>query len=496
MSRYPKAAVLVMATLAVFAPVSPAHAWSSQFTITRVDSAVPGVMLPGRLVQSPSGALVATDGVLGHVPADWIEGTPFTARMFIPSAAGWNRRASEPPIDISFEHALVMDRTDHVHVLSWQNAVSDSSRPLLQDETDAGWTAEVLDTGATTAVGLALDSHDELWATYLRVHRFNCCWGTPFELIVAHRTASGWARDSLPVPFAPATYSPYPFAIDDEGHPHLLFVGADYHGLFHATRTESGWQTTTIDAATILAYPPSGGYDETAPQLAVAADGAPHALYRVGPTLWHARMIAGAWVRDSLEIPSRAGSSAYSLALDRAGRPRVAYLAAPDIMHDYVGRIIYAYDHGGGWNYVPVVRDPDWQYFVYDMTLILDASDTPSIYFAGPEHGQLSVATFVQTLAVGPSRTPARLALALVSGNPPSPGMPMLWGVSLPKAATVTLEVFDLAGRRVAGSGPRSAPEGESIIPWTPEANGPGGYFVRASALGEHSRAVHMLVRH
>lgn len=495
MSRYPGMAALLIATISVSAPVSPAHAWSSKFTITRIDSAAAGAMLPARLVASPSGELVATDGVSGQVPACWVEGAPFTARMFAPSGAGWVRRASEPPIDITFEHALVLDRADRVHVLSWQNPASDSSHPLLQEETSTGWTAEVLDTSAMTAVGLALDSHDELWATYLRVHRFNCCWGPPFELIVAHRTASGWARDSLPLPFTPSTYSPYPFAVDGEGHPHVLFVGADFHGLFHAVRTESGWQTTLVDGATVLADPESSGNNETAPQLQVASDGTPHALYRVGAFLWHAHMVAGAWVRDSLAIPARVGSSAHSLALDHAGRPRVAYLAAPLFCDDRDRSILYAYDLSGEWNYICVVGDPDWQYFVYDMTLTLDRNDMPSIYFAGPEHGQLSIATFAQTTAVGPGLAPARVVLALASRNPSNPGDAVLWSVSLPKAATVTLEAFDLAGRRVAGCGPRSAPAGESIIPWAPATDSPGGYFVRASALGEHSRAVHLLVR-
>ncbi len=100
------------------------------------------------------------------------------------------------------------------------------------------------------------------------------------------------------------------------------------------------------------------------------------------------------------------------------------------------------------------------------------------------------------TLGVGPKLLPSRLTLALASSNPSRSGETALWRVSLPAGGAVTLEAFDLAGRRVANSEPRSLPAGDSLIPWNPGPFGPGGYFVRASARGEHSRVVHMFVRH
>jgi hypothetical protein len=460
------------------------------FVIETIDSAP--YAMSGRLALTPAGGLVFTSRALGGTPAYYVSGsgTPYSGRVFERTGSGWHASASMPPVDISFPHAMSVDADGWRHFLSWQYPASDSSGPLLQDEGPGGWTATVLDTSATLGLAVVSPVPGDLWAAYLRVHRFNCCFDAPYELVVAHRTAQGWSRDSLQIPMAPV-WTPWPFAVDAQGRPHVLYVGIDYHGLYHAVRAAGGWQVSLVDSGYAPLVQSGIGY-EPMPQLLVGADGTAHALYRVGAALRYAHQSGDAWVCETLPFEV-VRDVAQDMALDHAGKPRFAFVGTDP--PDSYAVLKYAYCAAAGWVSDVVVED----FCFYDgayLSLVLDAFDRPAIGFPGPCTNEVSVATLDATAGVTPGAldVTAGVRLSLASGNPARLGGVIRWRLALPEAADVTLEAFDLAGRRLASSPARPAPRGESTFDWTPQSLPSGSCFVRARTVTGQSQAAQLFL--
>lgn len=475
-----------MRTLVAFAFVTAtglADALRSEagsFTTEVVDSA--SFATAATLVATPSGGLVLTTGALGGTPAYYVSGggTPFSGRVFERAGAAWQPSPAPPPVNVSLPHALAVDGEGWRHLVSWQFPVSDSSRPLLQDEGPGGWTVTVLDTSIANGLGITIDGQGRPWVAWLRGHRINCCFAPPYELLIAHRTPQGWSRDSLELPFE-SYFTPYPFAVDAAGRVHVLFAGAGSQGLHHAVRTAGGWETTLVDGATLSAQ---------VPKLLAGPDGAVHALYRVGAELRYARYSAETWQVETLPFEPYPSSQS-DLAIDRAGHPRIAFIGE----YDYIGPcLVYARRSGSGWVLVPAsysVSSAPYR----GLSLALDEFDRAAIAFQGPGYNEVSVATQAGTADVAPRVAPgAAVGLAIASGNPARRAGAILWRLSLPEATLVTLEAFDLAGRRLASSPAWPAPRGESTIRWAPAALPSGSFFVRASAAGNRSRAVQVFV--
>lgn len=474
----------LLATLAFVAATALSGALRSEagsFTSEVVDSAA--FATAAKLVTTPSGELVLSIGALGGTPAYYLPGggTPYSGRVFERAGAVWQPSAAPPPVDVSLPHALAVDGDGWRHFVSWRYPVSDSSRPLLQDEGPGGWTATELDTSIVNGLGITIDGRGQLWVAWLRGRRINCCLAPPYELLIAHRTPQGWSRDSLEVPFLPY-YTPYPLAVDAAGRAHVLFVGAGLQGLHHAVRTAGGWETTLVDGSTTI-----GGQE---PKLLPGPDGSVHALYRAGAELRYARYSAGQWQVETLPYEMHWWSQ-FDLALDKAGRPRIAFFGECDYAWPC---LLYAHRPGTEW--VSALAS----YWVDTMRgglcLALDEFDRAAIAFPGPGYREVSVATQAGTADVTPriAVPGGAVGLAIASGNPSPLGGTMLWRLSLPEAASVTLEAFDLAGRRLASSPAWPAPRGESTIRWTPAALPSGSFFVRASAAGNRSRAVQVFV--
>ncbi|MEQ1834088.1 MAG: hypothetical protein ABL977_13615 [Candidatus Eisenbacteria bacterium] len=470
--------------LAVCSLARPTHAQSLPYTVETVDS-VSGAITTGSMVVLPSGARVVSTVVAPDFNSPW------SVRLFVNSGSGWARMADEPGIALSQPHAMAADHAGRLHVVSWQYADSDSSRPVLQDQTPAGWTATVLDTGMALSVGLAVDANDDLWVCYLRASRINCCWAPPYELVVAHRTAGGWQRDSLVVPGPGGSYTPYPIAIDTNGHPHVLFTGADYTGLYHAVRDEAGWHTTLVDPA-MIAVPQYDDFWSPYLELALAADGTPHAAYRVGAELRHAELTGSGWAVEHVST-LLTGLIADALAIGTDGEPRVAYLAPGDLF-SYLRHIVLATRDQGAWVTQDVAQFSGPMFpLVYELGMTLDSQDRATVMFSGPNN--VAVARPLATASVGLTRPTPHLRLALASANPMRGGETMRWSVTLPEPARVTLEAFDVAGRKLASSPPRELGAGTSSIDWSLPSAPAGGWFVRARSNGERSAALHVIVR-
>jgi hypothetical protein len=90
-----------------------------------------------------------------------------------------------------------------------------------------------------------------------------------------------------------------------------------------------------------------------------------------------------------------------------------------------------------------------------------------------------------------PDVTPSRLMFAIIGAQPV--GNRVRFGFDLPEASPVTLEVFDVAGRRVGEAIHETRPAGHGEIAWDAEALPVGVYHARLIAGGRHAtlRLVH-----
>jgi hypothetical protein len=457
-----------------------------EFTLERLDPSHED-RIGGVLLAAPSGDLVATDLPANCTwvgdPAARVECDP--VRILVRHAGAWTERTPAPPQDSSCAHDLATDSSGKLYFLSWQSPWCDESRPILEEETGSGWNATVLDTGWVYQSGVAIDAQGQPWVAMLRVMKHG--YAATRAMVIAHRTALGWSRDSLELPGAPAMprvsaipagLARLPFRLDPAGRPQFLFSGANDTGLFRAVRTEAGWNVDTIDA-TVHEW-------STTPVLTLSSDGVAHVLYADNPALWHATRGPSGWMRDLVTDNNR--GVACALTLDHAGKPRVLFSSGALDDHGFtLGGLFYAWQQGAAWTSAFVNDDS-----LYNPSpqLLLDDSDSPLILHNDPRWRMTTLATLSDVAAV--TLPPARpvLALALASGNPGRGGERARWSVTLPEAAEVTLEAFDITGRCIATSEPRVVPAGPAVLDWTPPAMRPGSYFVCARTPRGRSDAV------
>jgi hypothetical protein len=235
-------------------------------------------------------------------------------------------------------------------------------------------------------------------------------------------------------------------------------------------RDGSGWQATVVDTAVV----------HGTPRLAVAWDGTPHVLWAVGSTLRHARLEGTSWVPSSLPVPL--AGTAYDLALAQNGSPRASYVGGSQ-------KLVFAQDLGAGWT-TAEIGNFTYAWGSNDVTLILDSSDRPTICFREGGSNWVGIASTPGATGVSPGSGGSTFMLALVSSNPSRGDGPVAWSVQLPEAGNVTLEAFDVFGRRLATSAPQACSQGESLLEWDPAPLRTGTYFVRARVNDARSSAV------
>ncbi len=91
---------------------------------------------------------------------------------------------------------------------------------------------------------------------------------------------------------------------------------------------------------------------------------------------------------------------------------------------------------------------------------------------------------------------PASILLGAPWPNPSLPGRTMSLAIELGRGGAVTMELIDIAGRRVARRAPQALPAGRSTLTWNPGAQIPGFYTVRVQTdSGEQAAAKWVLVR-
>jgi hypothetical protein len=76
-------------------------------------------------------------------------------------------------------------------------------------------------------------------------------------------------------------------------------------------------------------------------------------------------------------------------------------------------------------------------------------------------------------------------AISLKSVNPMLVGEALSLEMMLPKPAAVGLELYDVAGRRVAGRAAERLDAGRRVLVWRPDGARPGLYFLRVVTDGQ-----------
>jgi len=446
-----------------------------------------------------------------------------TLAPLIASAATW----STSPIDsqTGWTVSLQVDEEFHAHVAYWspyggfKYALYDGTAwqvdTLPSPFTLAGNAAAISRAATPTAAQLVFVGRTSLaltpetpWVAYMKVFTSALEDG---PLAVSHKEDGAWVTEH----------------IDDDCKLNPLIATSGDGTVYLAYRASSQGLRFLIRNGTWTADP--AGIPNLPIDLRVDHNGAPWILYRDGTGLWIARRDGpGVW---SPRLVDNAGFDG-ALQFDSQNRPCVAYSygepATPTT------RLAYATWTGSDWvnTWIDAAGDR-----ASCESLVLDASDTPSIAFRDNETDDMSVAhrsigswsvDFVDTpswlyasmaidglghhwlayntegLRLARTGTPTgigdqvkvatTLRLTVAGANPVRPGAIAALRLASPTAGTVKIDVFDLTGRRLSSAHSTTIGAGVTELPWTaPAAH--GLCLVRATMSGQSTTARVMVVR-
>ena len=377
----------------------------------------------------------------------------------------------------------------------------------------------------TSATALALDSSDTPWIVSATTDELNL-YPPPRPVQVAHRVGTTWSTESLePGVGYPAA------AFDGLGRLHVCFDGGlpSSHVLRYAVRDAGVWSYDTVDV------------HGAGPSLGVDAQGVPHVAYwdgSRGALVVAVRSGPGAW--DTTTVPGPSAVGGYALALGPGGGECLSVTSSPlapadqkalryferqpdgswrvevadsstsdkggsSIAVDVLGDPVIAYNDQDGLDLKVAIRKHGvWTSGIVDAfgntgyyaSLAVDASSRPVVTYQRAAGSGIMLAAFGSAVAgVERGANPSAFALIDVNPNPVRAGRPISFSLDLPRAARVSLEAFDVSGRRVAFEPPRSLSAGRASVKWDPALPGPGLYFLRVSAEGREARAKAAVVR-
>jgi hypothetical protein len=274
--------------------------------------------------------------------------------------------------------------------------------------------------GNFTAVSLVLDEQDRPHLVYGR-YRNAVNWQ---NLEYAWRDATGWHSETVddrdPI-YRDPIYRALSLQLDGSGLPHISY--ARHSDLGYAAKEETGWrlyspENEVVLGHTSLALDPTGGAhlvylgaeaplsygpqlryarqdgadwptqvvdraaQATAPSLALDAVGGIHVAFvnrniegHPEGNLIYSWQEGATW--NAEVVDSGGGAAAPSLALDRAGDPRISYFAAG---------LRYAWRAGGIWHTEPIISELD----IDTTRLALDSMGQPHVVYC--YHGALRYA--------------------------------------------------------------------------------------------------------
>jgi hypothetical protein len=279
--------------------------WTGTAWVSGVVDASPGV--------GSASSLVLDNKATPHISYD--DATNADLKYAHWTDAGWAAETVDSAGDVGSTNAIVLDAAGNPHIV-----YCDSTGALLKHAylTATGWASEQI--AALSKAGGAVS------ADFDRQGMLHVAYITGNSMWYAYQTASGWQTEPVAVPVDPAdsvwqAMSRF-LAIDGTGTPHILYA-QDYeyciiasvdqcyrfYTLYHSQRLAAAWAKEEIF------------WQVKGAALALDANGAPHFATRVEQgTMLYGRRGAEGWpfiIIDDGMMPS--------LALDKQGRPRVAY---------------------------------------------------------------------------------------------------------------------------------------------------------------------------
>lgn len=249
-------------------------------------------------------------------------------------------------------------------------------------------------------------------------------------------------------------------AVDVAGRPSIAYVpGATGDAVRWARREASGWVVEICEAVAA-----------TDVSLAVDGAGEPHVVFADHPNqrVRYARRTSGVWTVET--VASGVGQwFSTAIALGAGGEPFVVY-------YDRVGNnFCFARRSAGVWSHETV----EASYAPHGCSIAIDAAGRPHLAYFTTGSNLVRYATTGQSVTdVAPGASATGFALASAAPNPLRAGGALELALRLDAPRHVTVEMFDMAGRRVEAREPEELGAGAQILRWSPRVAGSGLYFV------------------
>ena len=346
-------------------------------------------MTASKAFQITTGSLL-TLALLAACTQVSVEGPPRSDAALHPQAISWQIETLENPLH-ALHTSLALDG-DHRPHISYK--VSGSTEDMVHYAFFDGdsWQSEEIDSSDFVGdTSLAVDRRDRPHISYSEVDR---------GVLYAFFDGSSWRTETVDEDGIAFQVS---LALDSHGQPHISYHEGSV-GLKYASSDGVAWETETVDG--------KAGFVDMS--LALNDMDQPHIAYvdRFEEDLKYAFFDGDGWAIQAVDREDVAGPQGTTLALDRSGRPHIAYVGADDLK--------YAHWDGSSWQVETVDSAEERS---AHLSLALDALDRPHISYqqrSGPASGDLQYAFFDggnwQTEAVQSGRDVGRYSSLAVEG--------------------------------------------------------------------------------
>jgi hypothetical protein len=417
-------------------------------------------------------------------------------------ATPWVLELVDAPFDVGGQSSVAADALGRPSIAYTNSSSIDLKFAWRGDST---WTNETVDAAGDVGgpVSLALDAQGSPRISY---HD-----GTNVDLKYASKSAAGWTLETVDAPGNVGLDSS--IELDAQGNPRisyaLFMLGPLNADLKYAAKAGGVWNVETVVSQGVV-----GEYTS----LELDAQGNPRITYfdRDNGNVWYAAKNGGIWTFEIVE--TQGGAFVTSLALDPMGNPHVCYYSSvnedlryavksggiwiretveamagtginlglelavdaqgkPHIGHfdNKTTDLEYAVKSGGLWRFEVVDSSRGWF-----PSFTLDAQSNPHFSYYSLSNGNLRYAGVPPSLTNVPQPGAApTLLLSLPWPNPASTNGALSMRVDLPRSEQLTLEMFDVSGRRVAAMPAAFHEAGQRVITWRPPNTPPGVYVLQ-----------------